>query len=124
MDFLRLEKYLEVRTMWNKLLVIGLLVSIIFVQAAYAELDFDTELSSDEEATIDEILEPVMKVYRFIKYAATVIGVLMLVFAGISFATSGGDNAQKERAKNTAMGVVVGLILIWVAPLIVEYIFT
>jgi type IV secretory pathway VirB2 component (pilin) len=110
--------------MWNKLLVITLLVSIIFVQAAYAELDFDTELSSDEEATIDEILEPVMKVYRFIKYTATVIGVLMLVFAGISFATSGGDNAQKERAKNTAAGVVVGLILIWVAPLIVEYIFT
>ena len=81
MVFLRLEKYLEVRTMWNKLLVIALLMSIVFVQAAYAELDFDTELSSDEEATIDEILEPVMKVYRFIKYAATVVGVLMLVLA-------------------------------------------
>ena len=39
--------------MWNKLFVMALLVSIVFVQAAYAELDFDTELSSDEEATID-----------------------------------------------------------------------
>ncbi len=107
--------------MWNKLFAIALLVSIVFVQAAYAELDFDTEPTAEEEASFDSILEPVMKVYRFIKYAATVIGVLMLIFAGISFVTSGGDQAQKERAKNTATGVVVGLILIWVAPLIVEY---
>lgn len=109
--------------MWNKIFLIGLLVSMVFVQAAYAELDFSSEPSAEDQATFDEILAPVMKVYQFIKYAATIIGVLMLVFAGISFATSGGDNAQKERAKNTAAGVVIGLILIWVAPLIVEYIF-
>lgn len=107
--------------MWNKWIIIALLVSMVFVQAVHAEIDFDSELSAEDEATFDEILAPVMKVYQFIKYAATIIGVLMLVFAGISFATSGGDNTQKERAKNTAAGVIIGLILIWVAPVIVEY---
>ena len=96
-------------------------MSMVFVQSVHAEIDFDSELSEEDEATFDEILAPVMKVYQFIKYAATIIGVLMLVFAGISFATSGGDNGQKERAKNTAAGVIIGLILIWVAPVIVEY---
>lgn len=103
------------------LLFVSFLAQLYFVHAA---LDFDSELSSEDEATFDEILAPVMKVYQFIKYAATIVGVLMLVFAGISFAMSGGDQGQKERAKNTAAGVVIGLILIWIAPLIVEYIFT
>jgi type IV secretory pathway VirB2 component (pilin) len=58
----------------------------------------------------------------FIKYAATIIGVLMLVFAGISFITAGGDMAKREHAKNRGFGVVIGLILIWVAPLIVQFI--
>lgn len=108
--------------MKNKSFVILCLLLFCAINpAVFAALDFDGELSTEDEATFDSILEPVMKVYQFIKYAATIIGVLMLVFAGISFATSGGDNAQKERAKNTAAGVVIGLILIWVAPLIVEY---
>ena len=64
-----------------------------------------------------------MKIYNFIKYAATIVGVLMLVFAGITFITAGGDQAQKEKAKNMGAGVIIGLILIWVAPLVVRYIF-
>ena len=110
----------------KELVLIALLISAFFVQVmqVHAELDFDSEVSAEDEASFDAILEPVMKVYQFIKYAATIIGVLMLVYAGITFAISGGDQAQKERAKNTAVGVVIGLILIWVAPLIVEYIFT
>lgn len=108
--------------MKNKSLVILCLLLFCAINpAVFAALDFDGELTAEEEDTFDAILAPVMKVYQFIKYAATIIGVLMLVFAGISFATSGGDTAQKERAKDTAMGVVIGLILIWVAPLIVEY---
>jgi hypothetical protein len=110
----------------KEIAIIALLITAFFVQMNYvhAALDFDSEVSAEDEASFDAILAPVMKVYQFIKYAATIIGVLMLVYAGISFVTSGGDQAQKEQAKNTAMGVVIGLILIWVAPLIVEYIFT
>jgi len=95
------------------------LLATPFVAAA---IDFDADLTPEEESAFDEILSPVMKVYRFIQYAVTVIAVLMLVFAGISFAMSGGDQGKKERAKNTAVGVVIGLILVWVAPLIVQFI--
>ena len=48
----------------------------------------------------------------------------MLVFAGVTFITAGGDTGQKEKAKNMAMGVVIGLIIIWIAPTVVEFIFS
>jgi len=100
------------------------LLLLLTIPSVLAVIDFDEGLTQDEEDMIDEILAPVMKVYNFIKYTATVVGVLMLVFAGITFVIAGGDQGQKEKAKNMAVGVVIGLIIIWVAPLVVEFIFT
>ncbi|MEK6955721.1 MAG: TrbC/VirB2 family protein [Nanoarchaeota archaeon] len=104
-------------------IILGIVFLVLFlVPGILAAVDFNQDLTPEEQQSFDGILEPVMKVYRFIQYAATVVGVLMLVFAGISFATSGGEMVKKERAKQMAAGVVIGLILIWVAPLIVSVI--
>ena len=108
----------------KKILWLVLVLSMLLVPSVVlAELDFDQDLTPEEEEQFDDILAPVMKVYNFIKYAASILGVLMLVFAGISFITAGGETGKKERAKNMAVGVVVGLIVIWVAPLVVKYVF-
>jgi type IV secretory pathway VirB2 component (pilin) len=107
----------------NKLAPI-LFLLLLAVPAVFAAIDFDQPLTPEEEAQFDLILAPVMKVYNFIKYAATVIAVLVLVFAGISFITAGGEHGQKEKAKNMAIGVIIGLAIIWVAPVVVNYIFT
>ncbi|MFC1722924.1 pilin [Nanoarchaeota archaeon] len=104
-----------------KWLLLCILVLATMPMIVSAEIDFDATLTPAEEQAFDEILSPVMKIYNFIKYAVTVLCVLMLVFAGISFAMSGGDQGKKDRAKNTAVGVVIGLILVWVAPLIVQF---
>ena len=86
-------------------------------------IDFNEELTNAERQQFDEILAPVMKIYNFIKYAATVIGVLMMMFSGITFIMANGEQAKKEKAKHMATGVIVGLIVIWIAPLVVQYIF-
>jgi hypothetical protein len=91
---------------------------------ALAEIDFDSaELSEDEEDLLDEILEPIFTIYNALKYMATVVGVMVLVFAGVSLMTAT-EPAKKDRAKNMFAGVVIGLTIIWVAPLIVELVFT
>ena len=100
-----------------------LILLLLLMPMAFAELDFDAGLTVDEEEQLDGILAPVMKVYNILKYAATVLGVLMIVFAGISFVTAGGETAKKDRAKHMVGGVVIGLIVIWVAPLVVKLIF-
>ena len=99
-----------------------LLLFLLAIPLVVAELDFDDELTDKEKDDMDEILSPLMKIYNFIKYSATMVGVLMFVFAGISFVTAGGDQAKKEKAKQMAVGVVIGLVLIWVAPMVVGYI--
>jgi len=57
-----------------------------------------------------------------VKYAATVIAVIILLFAGVSYMTSGNDPKKRDTAKNMVMYVVIGLIVIWAAPLVVNFI--
>jgi type IV secretory pathway VirB2 component (pilin) len=68
----------------------------------------------------DEILQPVQNVYDFVKYAVTVIAGLVLIFAGYTFITANNDPKKKESAKNMIMYVIIGLAIIWAAPLIVK----
>jgi type IV secretory pathway VirB2 component (pilin) len=84
-------------------------------------VDFSTEPSAADKATFDQILEPVMKIYNFVKYAATALAVLFLIFAGVTFIMSGNDQAKREQAKMMAMYIVIGLLIIWVAPLVVSF---
>ena len=104
----------------KKLATILLLVLTLLPVGVLAQ-GFDDEISEEDQATFDQILEPVMKIYNFVKYAATVLAVVFLVFAGITFIMSGNDQAKREQAKMMATYIVIGLIVIWVAPLIVSF---
>ncbi len=101
-------------------LKILLLLLILSIPAVFA-VDFDQDLSDEDKQTFDNILEPVMKIYNFIKYAASVLAVVFLVIAGVTFIMAGNDQAKREQAKTMATYIVIGLIIIWVAPLIVGY---
>ena len=97
------------------------LLAMLFVLPGVLAVTYNGQVSAQDQATFDQILVPVMKIYTFVKYAASVLAVLFLVFAGVSFITSGGDQAKRESAKMMAGYIVIGLIVIWVAPLIVTY---
>ena len=98
-----------------------LLFLMLLFCTPFVAAQFTNPLPGDTTA-FNEILEPVFKIYNFAKYAATVIAVLVLLFAGISAMTSGGDPGKREMAKNMAMYVIFGLIIIWAAPLVVNLI--
>ncbi len=98
-------------------LFFALLISIPLVVAG-----FDDDISDRDKRTFDEILEPVMKIYNLVKYSATVIAVIVMLFAGVSYMTSGSNPAKREDAKNMLMYVIIGLIVVWAAPLIVNFI--
>jgi len=75
---------------------------------------------SIDTSTFDQILQPVWKIYGFIKYVATAIAAIFLVFAGITFMTSGNDIGKRDSAKNTIAFVVLGMLVIWAAPFVVQ----
>ena len=99
-----------------------LIFLLLFLSVPIASaIEFEGEISPEDQETFDNILEPVMKIYNFVKYSATVLAVLFLIFAGVTFIMSGNDQAKREKAKMMATYIIVGLIVIWVAPLLVGY---
>lgn len=97
------------------------LLALLLLPLGVLAADFNSTITPQDQQTFDQILQPVMKIYNFIKYAASVLAVIFLVFAGITFIMSGNDQAKREQAKMMMTYIVIGLIIIWVAPLIVSY---
>ena len=79
-------------------------------------------VASADDEDFEEILKPLTTIYNFVKYAATIIAGLVMLFAGITYILSGSDPGKREKAKNMVMYVIVGLIVIWAAPFIVDLI--
>jgi len=107
----------------NLFLILGLIFSLAvpFVSAVDIQnADLNTTVTPEQKAQFDQILSPVMKIYTFIKYIATIVAALFLLFAGISYMTSGGDPKKRDTAKSIATYVIIGLLVIWAAPLLVN----
>ena len=79
-------------------------------------------ISSASDADFEEILEPLQTIYDLVRYTASIIAGLIMLFAGINYITSGSDPGKREKAKNMVMYVIIGLMVIWAAPFVVELI--
>jgi len=99
-----------------KFLLATMLVSLPVVQAS----DLNAAISSEDKAKFDEILTPISKVYNFIKYAASLVAAIALLFAGISYMFSGDDIKKRETSKHMATYTIIGLAVIWAAPFVVN----
>jgi hypothetical protein len=75
-----------------------------------------------DEADFEQILTPLTTIYNLIKYAATIIAGLVMLFAGVTYISSGSDPGKRDKAKNMVMYVIIGLIVIWAAPFVVNLI--
>ena len=102
------------------LLAVLLLLGLFMAPLVSAQ--FNETLSEEDKAVFDQILDPVLKIYNLIKYAATFIAVIVLLLAGVNYIMSGSDPKRREGAKSMVMYVIIGLAIIWAAPLVVQFI--
>ena len=109
---------LKTKFVASVLLLLLLLPSLVLAQ----QPNLNTTLTPQEQATFDQILQPVMKIYNLVKYIATAIAALVLLLAGVNYMMSGADPKKRDNAKGMAMYVVIGLVIIWAAPLVVSFI--
>lgn len=93
-----------------------------FLLQIVSAVDFGSTPSASDRAKFDQILSPVLKIYNLIRYIASAIAVVVLVIAGMNYIVSGSDPGRREKAKSMAMYVLIGLVVIWAAPLIVDFI--
>jgi uncharacterized membrane protein len=121
LERMREEKMSNYNLLGNTLVKFLVILFLLGMPVVYAA-DLDTEISDEDKEAFDEILTPVMKIYNFILYTASVIGVIFLLFAGITFMTSGTDFKKRDDAKYMAAYTLIGLVIIWAAPLVVNLI--
>jgi len=63
--------------------------------------------------------QPICKLYVMIQLFATVGGILAASYAGFILATHH-DLAERNGAKMLLGSVIIGLIIVWLAPLVVQ----
>jgi len=102
-----------------KKMLVCIIMFLMLVQFVLA-IDYG-KVSQDDKEAFDEILTPVLRIYNLVKYIASAIAVIFLMFSGIMFMMSQGDIRRREMAKSTAAYVIIGLIIIWAAPFVVDY---
>lgn len=106
----------------KKILFVLLLLALLVtppVLAVDQQANIDTQITQDEKDQFDAILAPVFKIYNFVKYIVTVVAAIFLLYAGISYMTSGNDPKKRDTAKKTASYVIIGMLVIWATPLLV-----
>jgi len=63
--------------------------------------------------------QPVCRLYNMIQVFGTVAGVLVAAYAGFTLASSH-EMTERNAAKALLSGVVIGLVIIWLAPVLVK----
>jgi len=98
-----------------------ILIILFLLPTIVSAIDFNAEISDSDKAKFDNMLEPVVKVYTLFKYAVSVIAVVILSVAGVTYMVSGGNPSKRDTAKNMAAYVIIGMIIIWAAPFVVDF---
>ncbi|VVB69980.1 TrbC/VIRB2 family protein [uncultured archaeon] len=65
--------------------------------------------------------QPICRIYSLIQTIGTIVAVIMLAYSGFQL-MSATDLVDRKKAKNMLMYTILGLVIIWLAPLIIQYI--
>lgn len=63
--------------------------------------------------------QPICRLYGMIQILGTVAGVIVAAYSGFILASSH-ELTERNSAKGLLTGVVIGLIVIWMAPIVVK----
>lgn len=64
------------------------------------------------------------KVTNFFSILVGAISIIMLIYGGFRYITSGGDSSKVGNAKNTIIYAIIGLIIVVLAQVIVNFVIT
>ena len=77
--------------------------------------------SKDEGSTREAAAGEVQEVVNFILFLLGIVAVIMIIYGGFRYVTSGGDPTGTQNAKNTILYAVIGLIVAMLSYAIVNF---
>ena len=90
-----------------------------------SDLTFDTTAKDCSVAggTSGDKLTAIIKlVINIISVVVGVVAVIMIVFGGLKYITSGGESSNVSSAKNTILYAIIGLVIVALAQFIVRFV--
>lgn len=91
-------------------------------QDACAGLGLDSNCNNDTGNTSPDIKTVIRNMLQVFSWLAGVLSVLLIIFGGIKYATSGGSDEAVSSAKKTITYALVGLVIVALSQVIVRYV--
>lgn len=76
---------------------------------------------TDANGTLQKVAHTVVNIFSII---VGIVAVVMVIYGGFRYITSGGDSGRVGNAKNTLIYAIIGLIIVALAQFLVHYVFT
>lgn len=73
-------------------------------------------------ATSDKLTTLIKLIINIISVVVGVVAVIMIVFGGLKYITSGGESSNVSSAKNTILYAIIGLVVVALAQFIVRFV--
>ncbi len=74
------------------------------------------------QGTQDKVNNLVTQIVNIFSVLVGIAAVIMIVFGGFRYITSGGDSGRVTNAKNTILYAIIGLVIVALAQLIVKFV--
>lgn len=98
---------------------IGEQIAIGANEAAGSGGDISCEDPDQSTAGLKQLAADVVNIFSII---VGIVAVIMIIYGGFRYITSGGDSGNVGNAKNTLIYAIVGLIIVALAQLIVHFV--
>lgn len=93
---------------------------------AGANLDIDENTAGactrDNDDALEKLNNIVRRIVNILSIIVGVVAVIMIIVGGFRYVTSGGSDASVTGAKNTILYAVIGLIIVALAQVIVNFV--
>jgi Type IV secretion system pilin len=77
------------------------------------------EVAAGSEDSVNELITNIVNIFSVI---VGIIAVIMIIWGGLKYITSGGDSGNVTGAKNTILYAIIGLIIVALAQIIVRFV--
>lgn len=94
---------------------------------AGANLDVNSSCNSGgitDQQTRDKINQILHTIVNLFSLIVGVVAVIMIIFGGLKYITSGGDSGNVTGAKNTLIYAIIGIVIVALAQFVVRFVLT
>lgn len=90
-----------------------------------ANLEFELDSSSaecEQDAPTQKVQDLIKLVINVFSLVVGIVAVIMIIYGGLKYITSGGEGSNISAAKNTILYAIIGLVVVALAQIIVRFV--